>query len=187
MTSPSSEFREKLLGVQEISPALRDSYRQEVDAMLRPPLTKRARMIGIVLLVLLLGCTVLIARADLVYHVRGLMLVGHIALAAGFVGASLYILRDLRRRKHTQASVRSIAGILTISAGTITVMALMLGLRSPSDPRSLFNVFYVFVFYFACAVWGLDSRIASAELSAREQALRIEYRLADLAERLGRQ
>lgn len=187
MTNPSSEFREKLLGVQEISPALHDSYRQELDAMLRPPLTKRAGLIGTVMLILLLGCTVLIARADLVYHVRGLMLVGHLALAAGFVGASLYIVRDLRRRKHTQASVRSIAGILTIAAGTITVIALMLGLRSPSDPKSLFGAFYVFVFYFACAVWGLETRIASAELSAREQALRIEYRLADLSERFGKQ
>lgn len=36
------------------------------------------------------------------------------------------------------------------------------------------------------AVWALESRIASAELTAREQSLRIEVRLADLAERLER-
>jgi hypothetical protein len=187
MTNPSSEFREKLLGVQEISPALHDAYRQELDAMLRPPLTKRAALIGAVLLILLLGCIVLIARADLIYHVRGLMLAGNIALAAGLLCASFYIVRDLRKLRHSQNSIRSIAGVLTAAAATFTVAALMLGLHSPSDPKSLFSAFYVFVFYFACAVWGLENRIASAELSAREQALRIEYRLADLAERLGRQ
>lgn len=184
MTKPSNQFREKLLNAQGMSPALRDAYRQELDAMLRPGLTKRAATIGIILLVLLLGCTALIARADIVYHVRGLMLAGHIALAAGFVGASLYILRDLRKLRQSPASIRSISGILTAAAGTITVAALLIGLRAPSDPKSLFSAFYVFVFYFACAVWGLESRIASAELAAREQSLRIEYRLADLAERL---
>lgn len=184
MTSPSNQFREKLLSVQEISPPLRDAYRQELDVMLRPPLTRRAATIGIILLVLLLGCTALIARADIVYHVHGLMLAGHIALAIGFVCASLYIVRDLRKLRQSRDSIRSIAGILTIAAGTLTVAALLLGLRAPSDPRSLFSAFYVFVFYFACSVWALESRIASAELTAREQSLRIEYRLADLAERL---
>jgi hypothetical protein len=48
----------------------------------------------------------------------------------------------------------------------------------------MFNAFLVFVFYVACISWSLDSRIAAAELAAREQMLRIEYRLADLAERL---
>lgn len=154
--------------------------------MLRPPLTRRTTVIGLVLLVLLLTGIALIIRADLFYHVRGLMLVGHVALAAGFVGASIYILRDLRKRRQSQASIRSISGLLTIAAGILTVVVLMIGLRAPSDPKSLFNTFYVFVFYFACAVWGLDGRIASAELAAREQSLRIEYRLADLAERLGK-
>lgn len=187
MTSPSNEFREKLLHLQEMSPLLREAYRREVDAMTQPRLTKRAAAIGMGLLVLLLGCTVLIARADLVYHVRGLMLAGHLALAAGFIGASVYIIRDLRKQRHSAASVRSVAGVLTISAGTITVGALILGLRAPSDPKSVFGAFYVFVFYFACAMWALETRIASAELAAREQSLRIECRLADLAERLAMQ
>ena len=184
MTNPAPEFREQLFNLQEVSPAMRDSYRKELDVMLRPPLKARSAFIGIVLLVLLLGCTVLIARADLVYHVRGLMLAGHLALAAAFVCASVFIMRDLRKLRHSQKSVASISGILTVAAGTLTVVALLIGLRSPSDPRSLFGAFYVFVFYFACAIWSVENRIASAELAAREQSLRIEYRLADLAERI---
>jgi hypothetical protein len=184
MTDPAPGFREKLLNLEAVSPARRDSYRKELETMLQPRLRSRSAVLGIVLLILLLGCTALIARADLVYHVRGLMLVGHVALAVAFVGASALILRDLRKWRHSQKSVASISGILTFAAGTLTVVALLIGLRSPSDPKSLFSAFYVFVFYFACAIWSIENRIASSELASREQSLRIEYRLADLAERL---
>ena len=184
MPDPASDFREKLLGLQEVSPAMRDSYRKELDEMLRPPLRPRAALLGMALLILLLGCTALIVRADIVYHVRGLWLAGHVALGVAFVGASGLIVRELRRRRHSQKSVASISGILTIAAGTLTVVALLIGLRSPSDPKSLFSAFYAFVFYFACAIWSIENRIASAELASREQSLRVEYRLADLAERL---
>jgi uncharacterized PurR-regulated membrane protein YhhQ (DUF165 family) len=152
--------------------------------MLHPPLSARVGLVGTLLLVLLVICAALIVRADLVYLVRGLMLVGHLTLAAAFLGASVLIVRDLWKRKHSPKSASSISGLLTAAAGTITVVALLLGLRHPSDPKSLFGAFYVFVFYFACAVWGLESRVAAAELTTREQSLRIECRLADLAERL---
>jgi hypothetical protein len=147
-------------------------------------MTKRTGLLGVVLAVGLLALVALILRADLLHHVRGLMLVGHVALAAGFLGASALIFRDLRKRKHSRGSVLSIASLLTGTAGTLTVVSLILGLRAPSDPKSLFSAFYVFVFYFACAIWAVESRIAAAELSAREQSLRIECRLADLTERL---
>jgi hypothetical protein len=74
--------------------------------------------------------------------------------------------------------------VLACAAGTVTVIVLLIGLPHSSDPRSLFNAFYVFVFYFACSVWGLETRIAAAEMASREQSLRIECRLADLAERV---
>jgi hypothetical protein len=167
-----------------MSPALRSAYQKELDDLLQPPLTTRSGMLGVVLAVGLLVIVALIVRADLFHHVRGLMLVGHMALAAGFLGASVLIFRDLGKRKHSRNSVLSIASLLTGTAGTLTVVALILGLRAPSDPKSLFSAFYVFVFYFACAIWAVESRIAAAELSAREQSLRIECRLADLTERL---
>lgn len=184
MTDPSNQLRQGLLNVQEMSPTLRDAYQKELSALLQPPLTRRAGIIGGVLAAGLLVTVVLIVRADVLHHVRGLMLVGHIALALGFLAAAALILRDLQKRKHSQRSVWSIASLLTGTAGTLTVVALILGLRSPSDPKSLFSAFYVFVFYFACAIWALESRVRMSELSAREHSLRIECRLADIAERL---
>ena len=70
------------------------------------------------------------------------------------------------------------------AAGMLTVVTMLRGMGDPTDPASTFHVLLALVFYIACLFWNLDSRIAAAELAGREQMLRIEYRLADLAERL---
>jgi hypothetical protein len=184
MPDPTPDLRQRLLSVEEISASLRSAYQKELDNLLQPPITKRTGALGTILAIGLIVVIALIIRADLVYSVHGLMLVGHLALAAGFVAAAILIFRDLHRRKHSRGSVLSIASLLTGTAGALTVVALILGLRAPSDPKSLFGAFYVFVFYFACAIWAIESRIAAAELANREQSLRIECRLADLAERM---
>ena len=78
----------------------------------------------------------------------------------------------------------SIGHILMTSAAAITVITLLIGLNAPDDPASTFNAFFMFVWYFACFSLALENRIADAELTAREQMLRIEYHLAELAEQL---
>jgi len=186
MPTESDDFRQQLLNVEKVSPPLREAYRKEVDAMLHPPMSARSSAPGIALLVLLVTCTILIVRADLIYHVNSLLLVAHAVLAIAFVAASGFIVRDLRKWKHSHQSGSSVANLLTLAAGIVTVIALIRGLHAPGDPKSLFGAFYVFVFYFACAVWSLERRIASSELAAREQSLRIECRIMDLVERSAR-
>ena len=186
MSQQNESFRDQLLGAQKMSPDLEAAYRKELDAMLHPPMTARSAAPGIVLLITLLTCTALIARTAFVPPVGPLLLTGYAILAIAFFWSSVLILRSLRTRRHSHQSVSSIAGALTAAAGVITVVALLMGLRNPSDPKSLFGAFYVFVFYFACAIWALENRIKSAELSSREQSLRIEYRLAELSEHLAK-
>ena len=154
--------------------------------MTSPALTPRRVAIGVALLALLVACTAGLVRAMFVHSVGTLTLIGWVVLAGAFAYASALIVRDLWRGKHSHKSVHSISGALTGAAGTITVVALMLGLGNASDPKSMFNAFYVFVFYFACVTWSLENRITSAELASKEQMLRLECRLADLVERLGK-
>jgi hypothetical protein len=186
MSQERDAFRERLLGAQKLSKDLESAYRKEIDHMVHPPMTARSATPGVVLMVLLLTCAVLIVRTAVVHPVGPLLLTGYVVLALAFVWAAVLIIRDLRKRRHSQKSTASVVGALTAAAGTITVVALLMGLKNPSDPKSLFGAFYVFVFYFACAVWALEARVKSAELASREQGLRIEYRLADLAERMGK-
>ena len=184
MNTESNDFLRKALNADKISPAMRASYEAELHAMLDPKLTRRKALPGIALLVVLVVCTIAIVRNMFVYDPGPMILLAWGVLAAAFSWVSFLIVRDLRRQKHSPKSAFSIAHILMISAAAITVITLLIGLNAPGDPASMFNAFFVFVWYFACVTLALDNRIAAAELAAREQMLRIEYRLADLAERL---
>jgi hypothetical protein len=184
MSEKSTRFIEKLTSAQDISPALRASYQAEMQSMLEPKLTAQPAVVGGAMLVALLTCTVLIVRNMFLYEADALTLVSWVVLAAAFAAAAWLIGRDLWRGKHSPKSAYSIGHILTFAAGAITVVSLLMGLSKPADPASMFNAFFVFVFYFACSEWAIQNRIAAAELAAREQMLRIECRLEDLAEKV---
>lgn len=167
-----------------MSPALRASYEEELERIVHPKLTPRSVSIEVSLLALLVVCMLALLCNILVVDVGPLTLVGWAMLAAALSYASYLIVRDLWQRKHSPKSASSIAQALYFAAAVITVVALLIGLQNPSDPASTFNAFFVFMFYVACLAWTIESRIAAAELAAREQMLRIEYRLADLADKL---
>jgi hypothetical protein len=186
MNDKSSEFIQRLTSAQDVSPALRASYQAEMDAMLEPKLTARPALIGIVMAIALVVCAVLIVRNMLIYNVNKLTLTAWATLAVAFASAAYLIIRDLWRGKHSPKSVFSIGHVLNFAAGAITACSLLIGLSKPGDPASMFNAFFVFVFYFACSEWSVHNRIAAAELAAREQMLRIECRLADLSERVSK-
>ena len=181
---PSADYIQRLLDAEEISPALRSSYQGELDAMLHPKLTTRRALPGIFLLVILLLGIAALVRNIFVHDPGPLALTGWLALAGGFSCAACLIARDLWFKRHTRKTVFSISHILAGTAGAITAVAVLQGMSDPANPASTFHVLFTLVFYVACLAWNLDSRIAAAELAAREQMLRIEYRLADLAERL---
>lgn len=183
MNQKPSDFIERLFKAEEMSPALRASYQEELDAMLQPKLTARRALPGIGLLALLVVGIVALMRNLFVYDVEPLARFAWIAMLVSFSAAAFYIVRDLWRGKHAPKSAFSIGQILTFAAGMVTVAALMMGLDAPDKPASMFHAFFAFVFYFSCSEMAVHNRIAAAELAAREQMLRIECRLADLAER----
>ncbi len=186
MNDKSSEFIQRLTNAEELSPALRASYQAELESLLRPKHTRRTMVPGIFLLVLLIVGTLALVRNILLVDAGPLALTGWAILAAAFTYASYLIVRDLREGTHSPKAVFSIAKAIGAAAGTLTVVALLMGSQDPSDPASTFHALFVFVFYVACLAWNIDGRIAAAELAAREQMLRIECRLADLSERFSK-
>jgi len=186
MTDKNTELRNQLLKLEQMSPTVRQAYQQEIDAILHPPLTTRRKLPGIGLLVILLVCIAGLVRNLIFHRAEGLTLIGWIVLTIAFTTTAFVIMRSMWRGKFEWKPYFSIAHMLTFAAGTLTVVALVKGLSAPSNPASTFNAFYVFVFYFACVAWALENRIAAAELASREQMLRVECRLADIAERMGK-
>jgi hypothetical protein len=186
MNDKSNKFIERLTSADDISPALRASYQAELDAMLHPKLTRRTMLPGIGLLVVLVVGILALVHNILVVPAGPIALTGWAILAAAFAYSAFLIIRDLREGTHSPNAVFSISKVIGAAAGTLTVVALLMGSQHPSDPASTFHAVFVFVFYVACLAWNIDGRIAAAELAAREQMLRIECRLADLSERLNR-
>jgi hypothetical protein len=181
---PSADYIRRLLDAEEISPALRGSYQNELNAMLAPALTPRKAAGGVTLLIILLVGVAALMRNLFVVEAELLVRIGWLALLVGFIGAAFLLSRDLWLKKHSKKSQFAITHLIAGAAGMITVVAMLRGMSEPADPASIFHILFALVFYIACLFWNLDSRIDAAELAAREQMLRIEYRLADLAERL---
>jgi hypothetical protein len=178
------EFREQLLDAQEMTPALRDSYQKQLDAMLHPPLTWRSRSPGILLLVILVACIGGLVRNLIVLRPGVMVQIGWVTLLGVFAYSSMLIIRSLWIGKHVRKWGFSIAGAFYCAAGVLTAIAMLKGLNKPADPGSTFHALFMFIFLVVCLGWALQSRIERSELTLREHLLRVESRLADLAERL---
>jgi hypothetical protein len=186
MNDKSGQFIQRLTRAEELSPALRASYQAEMNAMLEPKLKSGQKLMGILLLIGLAVGVGGVVRNLFVVTARPIVIAEWLVLAATFSVGAWVVGRDLWRGKSSPKSEYSIPYVLRFAAAAITVMTLLAGVGAPDKAAAMFGSFYVFIFYFACSEWAVHSRIAAAELAAREQMLRIECRLADLSERLGK-
>ena len=65
-------------------------------------------------------------------------------------------------------------------------VTLLRGIQDPSNPASTFSAVLAVLLVTVGFAWGTGNRIAAATLETREHLLRLESRLVDLAERLGK-
>lgn len=183
MPEQYSELRQRLFEAQEMTPELRDVYQHELDAILHETLTPRKRLPSMIILMILVVCAVGIVVAMFIHH--GIVFFSSAVTMLIFCTlAAAWIARDQWRGAFTRKSSLKMADLFYGTAEVLTVLALFKGLRAPSDPATTFNFLFPFVWLITCLGWCLLNRIAAAELTVREEMLRIECRLADLAERL---
>jgi len=187
MSDKPADLVQRLINAEEISPALQRSYQAELDALLAEPLTARKAAPGVFLLVVLAIGVVALIHNLLMVEAEPLVRVGWLTMLLGFGGASFVIARDLWLKKHSKKSLFKVTHMICGAAGMLTAVALLRGMGAAGDPASTFHVLFALVFYIACLFWNLDSRIAASELAAREQMLRLEYRLAELGDLLKRE
>jgi hypothetical protein len=161
---------------------MKASYQAELRNMTEPQLTARTALPGIVLLTIMLAGIAALVRSLLLYEANRLTVASWLVMIGAFAWIAYLIVVDLINRRHRKRSVLSISEALYSVAGLLTLASLIAGRNDPGDPASTFDVIFVFVLFFTCAVWTLQSRLGAAELAAKEQMLRIEYRLADLVE-----
>lgn len=186
MPNEPADFREQLVAAQQMTPSLRDGYRRELDAILFETHTPRSRLPAIVLLIICLGVVAAEIRALLIYHGSPTFYIGAVTMLLACAAAMAWIGRDLLRGRSLRKQSLKFPDLFYGAASILLVAELLHGLRAPADPASTFSVLFVFAFFAVCTNWSFSSRITAAELALREETLRIECRLADLAERLPR-
>lgn len=184
MQTENSEFRDRLLAAQQTSPALREEYRRELDALLNHRLTPRTRLLTWAALLAAVLATGFCARGLIVYP-REWIVNGTFTAVCGMV--ALWLGRVLWQGGFARrASFAVIEGLGGIATGAFLLVTLFRGMSAPSDPSSTFGAIMAVLLVMTGFAWGTGNRIAAAKLETREHLLRIESRLAELSERMGK-
>lgn len=185
MTDEPGTFRERLLDVQSMTPALREEYRKELEAMTRHTLTPRTRLLAWTALLAAAAGAVLCGRA-LVIHFsqRDARIVLPVFAAACLVTTVLLARLLWRGGFDRRASFAVVEGIGGAAAAVFVGVTLFRGMADPSNPASTFGGLMAILLVMVGFAWGTGNRIAAATLETREHLLRLESRLADLADRL---
>ena len=181
-------FRNRLLDAQPMTPQLRDEYRKELEGLMVHKLSPRARLVNGLLVLVWIALAGACVYAAIVHRDSPKSTVDWwINLAmyfAVFVTLTIGGLRNAITGRHTWKAYFNVAGMFFTAAGVTVTMVLLRGLRAPQDPASTFGAIFALVFLIVSLGWALQNRIDAARMDAREHALRLEYRLAELMERL---
>jgi len=179
-----ASFRDRLLDAQPTTPALREEYRKELDALLYHTLTPRTRLLTWAGIVVAIAFIALCVRTMLVHtDVQSrITLPTFIVVAVGFAAWLGRVLSQGRFARRTSYAVIEYLGGLGLSV--VLIVPMLAGLRAPGDPASSFAVLWGIVALIVGFAWATGNRIAAANLETREHLLRIESRIADLAERV---
>jgi hypothetical protein len=181
-----TDFGERLLAAQEVTPALREEYQRQLDVLLHERPTLRTRALAISLVVI---CSAVVAgeiRAMVVHRGDVAFYAAAVTMLLTCAAVAIWVLRDLVRGKAPRKHAFQVSEMLYGASWVLVVVQLLKGLGAPGDPASTFGVLFVMAFAAVCTTWGLANRISATELAAKEQALRLGCRLIDLAEKLDR-
>jgi hypothetical protein len=186
MSNDSKNFRERLLEMQEVAPALRTAYESKLDAIFYEAPSRKNRLLALALVLISLAVVGGEIRALIVNKGDYSFYVGATTMLIACAVAAVWIVRDLRRARVEKKSAFRVSELFYGAASILTVTSMIHGLGAKENPSSTFSVLFIFVFLFVCAVWSLANRITASEMAMKEQMLRLECRLADMSDRLDR-
>jgi hypothetical protein len=182
----NDSFRERLLELEQMTPAVKERYDKEVQTMLERRITGIGRwfVIGFtvisVVLAVLLGALVIIPPLA---EVPQLARIPVAATALFSVGFAIFLLRILRRGSFDLKSDASfLIGMIWLFVVLMLIMFMVISLLIPDRIIGLWLIICGLVFLLIGAVFLIGHGIARSELRTREKLLEIEYRLAELAE-----
>ena len=187
MATEPADFRERLLDAQQTTPALREEYRRQLHALLHHTLTPRGRLLTWAGLVASVVAAALCVRSLVIHHAKPDVKVLLPSYAAIFFLTAAWLGRVLWKGGFARRTSYAVVEWLgSIFVGVYVTVTLLRGMQHPSDPSSAYWAIWALMLMTVGFAWGTGNRIAAATLETREHLLRLESRVADLAERISK-
>ena len=185
MTDDLTNFADRLLAVEPLSPTSRQQLQQEIHAMFTRELsTARRAFIGLVALAALVSATICgflaLTEPELPTLARIGLGVGTLFGLAWTIVAARVCWRgmlDLRLDARRMAVMVWVFTVLTM------VFFLLAGMSAEDRVLGLMMIANGLAFLIGAGVYWVSYRIEQAELNTREKLLQLELRLAEMGER----
>ena len=170
MSGASHEFRERLLKAEQATPALRERYEKEMQAMLEKKLTGVRRWVWLGAAAMGVGFTGLFGTLAVVAP-AGFPWWGRLIFAAGALFGIGWAILAIRIFRRGSLNLKTDTGAATGMAWGLPILRMIVsGL----------------VFLVMGAAFLMRHVVELSELKTREKLLEIEYRLAELSEAVTR-
>jgi hypothetical protein len=184
MNEANRVFRERLLDAEQVTPALKERYHKELQAMLEKQLSgmRRWGWLGSAIMGLgfavLFGTLAVVAPAEFPWWGRLIFATG----ALFGIGWVLLGLKVFRRgsldRKFDSWAASGMGWGFTVLVVTVAMVC------APENVVGVRMILSGLVFLVMAAAFLIRHVIEQSELKTREKLLEIEYRLAELADRM---
>lgn len=182
MNPTNRRFGEQLLKVEQVTPALKQRYDQEIQAMLEKPLMGIRRWSWLAAAIGGLGFAVWFITLAITLPEKFPWL-GRLRLVAGAmfgIGWAIVGIRVFRRGSlHLKVDPGIVAGMTWVF---VLLLVILFGIAAPDTVAGLRMILFGLVFLLIGAVVLIRHAIEQSELKSREKLLEIEYRLAEMME-----
>ncbi|MHC4330764.1 MAG: hypothetical protein ACYSWW_21880 [Planctomycetota bacterium] len=187
MSKQDVTFRDRLVEVEKPNPTYREQYEKEILAMINEKLTREKKVQMVVFLIISLLLAVIFGSLTILAP-KGLPWFGRVGFGAGavfslaFVGQYGWILKkgSMNLKKDNVDLAWSGWGLVII-IGTI---ALVFSNKLPDPIKGVHWLVSALFYLVAAGVLLLRAHIQRSEINTREKLLEIEYRLAELADKV---
>lgn len=182
----NDSFRERLSRLEPATPALKERYDKEVQAMLEKRLTGTGRWVWLGATVMSVVFAVLLGAMAIIPPAEEVPLLARLGPALGAlysVGFAILGLRIFRRGSmDLKFDTSVIIGMVWALAVLTVIMFTVMSLLVPDRIVGLWMMIFGLVVLVVGAVFLIRHAIAQSELKTREKLLEIEYLLTELAE-----
>ncbi len=179
-----TSMRESLLGLEPLNPEMRQRFEQQVRDIYDAKLTKGTRLYWRLFLAASLIGAAGSAFALLAGPHGGRSMWVNLFVLAVWAANSVFCARVLVRGRVDSRKQFTVGKFVPGVAFLIVMVSFAYAMSDPRRPEAAVYGIYALALFALVSGINLWNRICEADYHAQEHALRLEYRLADLASRL---